>query len=79
MTITEKVEAIDKLCEATVCYSCNFSNICSRIGSLYELSEDSLDKIIENGNKPGAGELFLTRDNRIDGNSKQKYLMFQWR
>jgi hypothetical protein len=62
LTISEKIEAIEKLCKATVCYRCNFTNICSQIFSLDELTEDSLDKIIENGNKPGAGVLFLIKD-----------------
>lgn len=62
MTIPEKKEAIVKLCMPRVCYSCNFSRICSQISSLDELNEDALNKMIENGNKPGAGALFLTKD-----------------
>ncbi len=65
MTITEKKETIDELCKATVCYSCNFSNICSHIFDLDELTEDALDKIIENGNKPGTRALFLTKDGNV--------------
>lgn len=55
----EKIAKINNLCQATVCYSCNFTNICNHIANLAELPDDILDAMVRNGNKPNAGVLYL--------------------
>lgn len=59
MTREETIAKINKLCQATVCYSCNFSNICGNISNLAELPDYILDAMISNGNIPGSGTLHL--------------------
>ena len=59
MTQEEKIAKINDLCQATVCYSCNFTNICSHIANLADLPDDVLDAMVKNGNKPNTGVLFL--------------------
>lgn len=55
MSREDKYRAIDALCQKTVCYSCNFTCVCNRVKSLAELSDETLDAMIDNGNRPGAG------------------------
>lgn len=55
MDRTKMIEKFDELCHATVCYSCNFTNICNRIFEAEELSDEMLEKIVANDNRPGAG------------------------
>lgn len=70
MTREEKIAEINKLCNATVCYSCNFTNICNRIANLAELSDDILDAMVRNGNKPNTGVLHIAvkEENKDDPN-----------
>lgn len=53
MDKTEKIEAVRELCDtAGACYNCNFLEICRIVQDFGELSEDILDAMIANGNKP---------------------------
>lgn len=55
MSREDKYRAIDALCQKTACYSCNFTCVCNSVKSLAELSDETLDAMIDNGNRPGAG------------------------
>ena len=49
----EKIAAVRELCDtAGACYNCNFMEICGMIQGFEELSENALDAMIANGNKP---------------------------
>lgn len=49
----EKIATVRELCDtAGACYNCNFMEICRIVQDFGELSEDVLDAMITNGNKP---------------------------
>ena len=49
----EKIAKVCELCDAAgACYNCNFLEICRIVQDFSELSEDILDAMIANGNKP---------------------------
>ena len=59
MDRTKMIKKFDELCRATVCYSCNFTNVCGKIHTAEELSDEILERIVANGNRPGAGLVYL--------------------
>ena len=67
MSREDKYRAIDALCLKTVCYSCNFTCVCNRVKSLAELSDETLDAMIDNGNRPGAGLVHIDNQYREGG------------